>query len=139
MTPSNLDVPARRTRRQRAWDHWYRRAFPAYWLGLFCINHFPGLKLLNVRGDDKVAHLTAFALLAFLLWRFAQTFDRDLSPRFVWLAAATLTAYAAFDEYTQQFVYRGTDIADFQWDVIGAGATLALLEWRRRAVARRAA
>lgn len=119
-------------RRAERWDRWYRRAFPAYFVFLFCVNHLPGLKLLAVKGDDKVAHFCAFGLLAFLAWRFAETFERPLRAGFVWLAAALLVAYAALDEWTQQYTLRGTDLADFVADALGVVATLALLEMMRR-------
>ena len=116
-----------------AWKHWYRRAFPAYWIFVFCATHFPGLEIGGgVPASDKVAHTAAFALLAFLFWRFLETFRRPLPPRAVWIMAAILTAYSALDEYTQQFVGRGTDPVDWLCNVGGMGATLVLLEWRRR-------
>ena len=70
-----------------AWDHWYRRALPAYCIFLFCATHFPKLEIdLPISAPDKFAHWTAFGLLAFLFWRFAEALQRPLSGRFVWLA-----------------------------------------------------
>lgn len=101
------------------WDHWYRRAFPSYGVFLFCINHLPGLRLPRVPGNDKIAHACAFALLTFLCWRFAQTFDRRLTAGFAAGSTLLLLLYAAMDEWTQQFVYRGTDFMDFLADAGG--------------------
>lgn len=116
-----------------AWTEWYRRALPAYWISLFCLTHFPRLRLdVPIRASDKLAHLAAFALLAFLFWRFAETIRRPLSARFVWIAGFWLTVYAALDEYLQQFVGRGTDLIDWLFDLAGIAVVLALLEWRRR-------
>jgi VanZ family protein len=115
------------------WTHWYRRALPAYWLFLFCITHFPYLRLGGpVPESDKLAHITAFALLAFLLWRFVETFGRPLDARFVWTALGGLALYAAADEYLQDFVGRSTDVVDWFGDMLGVVLMLGCLEWRRR-------
>lgn len=119
--------------RQPSWDHWYQRALPAYWIFLFCSTHFPKLKLdLHVRAPDKIAHCVGYGLLAFLFWRFAETFRRPLSKRFVWLALLWISAYGALDEWLQPFVNRSGDVLDWVYDVIGAAAVLGALEWRRR-------
>lgn len=116
-----------------AWVRWYRRALPAYWIFLFCLTHFPELRIeVPIRAPDKIAHVGAFGLLAFLFWRFAQTLRYPLSARFVFSAALWLIAYAGLDEYLQQFVGRGTDIVDWLCDVTGIVVVLAVLEWRRR-------
>jgi VanZ family protein len=78
-------------------------------------------------------------LLAFLFWRFAETFRKPAPPWLVWLALAWLGLYAALDEWTQSFVGRGTDVQDWLADMLGIMAVLAVLEWRRRAKAARAA
>lgn len=107
---------------------------PAYWIFLFCCTHFPGLKLDLMPNSDKYAHFLAFGLLAYLFWRFAETLRRPLSGRFVWIAGATLVAYAAIDEYLQQFVNRHVDWRDWACNSTGIVLTLAGLElWRRRA------
>ena len=121
------------------WRHWYRRALPAYWIFLFCVTHFPRLSfgpdLPN--WTDRIAHVVAFGLLAFLFFRSVQTSRRKLSDTFVWAAGVLLCAYAAVDEYLQQFVQRSPDVRDWACDAAGIIAVLAVLEWRRR-VARRA-
>lgn len=116
------------------WSHWYRRAFPAYWIFLFCVLHFPRLNVpAAVPAPDKWLHFVAFGLLAFLLWRFAETFEPRLPAGFVGLAALGLMLYAALDEYSQQFVGRGTELGDFVADAAGIIVVLGALEWRRRA------
>lgn len=118
----------------RAWTQWFRTALPAYWITLFALTHFPELRLnAPISAPDKYAHIGAFGLLAFLFWRFVETIRHPLSGRFLWIAAIWLVAYAAFDEYLQQFVGRSTDLGDWLCDVAGIAAVLALLEWRRRA------
>jgi VanZ family protein len=122
--------------RNSAWDQWYRRALPAYWIFLFCATHFPRLELdIPIRAPDKVAHWTAFGLLTFLFWRFAETLHRPVSRRFVWKAGLALLAYAAVDEYLQQFVGRSTDLTDWVCNGAGIITVLAWLEWRRRVTA----
>lgn len=121
---------------ESAWTHWYRRALPAYWIFLFCATHLPALRL-ETPGGDKSVHLVAFGLLAFLFWRFAEALGGPLSRRFVWIAGFWLVAYAAFDEYLQQFVGRGTELLDWLCDAAGIVLVLALLEWRRRKAASR--
>ncbi len=116
-----------------AWEHWYRRLLPSYWVFLFCATHFPKLELpLRVPQPDKLAHFVAFGLLAFLLWKFAESFRRPVSPGFAPRAFLIIAAYAAFDEWLQQFVGRSTSLIDFLADLGGAGVVLALLELHRR-------
>ncbi|MCK4340552.1 MAG: VanZ family protein [Phycisphaerae bacterium] len=123
---------------ESAWTHWYRRALPAYWIFVFCATHFPNLQFGGgIPSSDKLAHALAFALLAFLFWRFAETFRRPLSGRFVWVAGIGLGLYAAFDEYTQRFVGRGVDVRDWLCGMAGIALALGLLEWRRRKLAAR--
>jgi VanZ family protein len=127
-------------RKLSRWQHWYRGALPAYWVYLLCMTHFPRLRLkTHVTAADKVAHVVCFALLAFLFWRFAETFRKPAPPWLVWLTLAWLGLYAALDEWTQGFVGRGTDVQDWLADMLGIVAVLAVLEWRRRAKAARAA
>ncbi|MBU0641508.1 MAG: VanZ family protein [Planctomycetes bacterium] len=115
------------------WVNWYRRALPAYWIFLFCATHFPRLVLEGpIPQTDKVAHSAAFGLLAFLFWRFVETFRSSLGSGFVWFAAGLLIAYAAVDEYLQLFVGRSGDVRDWISDTGGIVAVLAALEWCRR-------
>ncbi len=122
-----------------AWEHWYRRVLPAYWVFLFSATHFPRLELgLDVPESDKLAHLVAFGLLAYLFWKFAESYRRPTPAGFVWRAATCLLAYAAIDEWLQQFVGRSTSLLDYVADAVGIAVVLAWLEWRRRAVSRTA-
>ncbi len=118
------------------WAHWYRRALPSYWIALFCLTHFPELRLgVQLPRSDKLAHILAFGLLAFLFWRFGETFARGRSGRFVWIAAGVLGGYAGLDEWLQQFVGRSADWTDFGCNLAGIALVLGPLEWRRRVVA----
>jgi VanZ family protein len=121
------------------WRRWYRRALPAYWVFLFCVTHFPKLELPGrVPQSDKLLHVAAFGLLAFLYWRFAEARHRPLSGRFVWIALAVLVLYAALDEWLQGFAGRSADLTDWLANVLGVVLVLAALEWRRRVAARAA-
>ena len=120
-------------KRPSLWDNWYRRALPAYWLFLFCITHFPLLVLPPVAHGDWMAHCAAYGLLAFLFWRFAETFSPPRSKRFAVLLAVWIGAYGAFDEWSQPYFNRSADVYDWLFDVLGSLTVLSLLEWRRRA------
>ncbi len=114
------------------WNSWYRRALPAYWIFLFTSTHFPGLRGVPLRPSDKLLHFAAFALLAFLFWRFVETFHDRLSRWFALEALLILGLYAATDEMTQGWVGRGVDLHDFFADFGGVAAMLAVLETIRR-------
>lgn len=89
-----------------------RLALPLYWIALAAATHYP---TVNIPGTfewrDKVVHLVCFGLLAFLFVRFA-------TPRLA-VALAVLIPYAALDEWTQQFVGRYTELADWIANVSG--------------------
>ncbi|MCG3128681.1 MAG: hypothetical protein CHACPFDD_03571 [Phycisphaerae bacterium] len=120
-------------RRRLVWQHWYRRAAPAYFVFLCCVTHFPKLSLdLGVRESDKIAHLVAFGVLAFMGWRFWETFGPIRQSRPFWMLLVGLSAYAALDEYLQSFVGRSADVGDWLFDVSGIVVVLAGLEVIRR-------
>jgi len=109
-----------------------RVALPAYWIVLFIATHAPAVRIPGeIPHSDKLVHFGAFGFLAFLVWRFAQAW-RSIGDRFVWGAGAGLIAYAAFDEYLQQFVGRFTDLADFGANTAGIVSVLTVLELVRR-------
>lgn len=140
--PNRVELPSPWDAR---WRQWYRRALPAYWLTLFLLMHFPGARLEGpVPHPDWIAHTCAYALLTFLLWRFAETFHYPLSPAFPYLVSPFLAAYAALDEYLQGFVQRTPSVADWLADTIGIHVALVVLtvlaaRARRRRVASGAA
>jgi VanZ family protein len=125
--------PRRRTRSDRA----FLVALPAYWVLLFAATHYPRVRIPGeIPQSDKIVHFSAFGLLAFLVWRFEAAL-RPLGDRFVWVIGPVLMAYAALDEYTQQFFGRYTDVADLAANTAGIACALVVLEVLRRRRARR--
>lgn len=114
--------------------HWFRRAFPAYWLFLATTTHLPKLTLPQIAppNSDKVIHAASYALLAWLGWQFAATFRPRPSGWLVWQLGALFVGYAALDELTQPLVNRHGDVVDWLCDATGVVVVLAGLEWRRR-------
>lgn len=123
------------TRLTRSWRHWYQRMLPTYWLSLFILTHLPKLQIPgDIPQSDKAAHLSAYGLLAFFLWRFVETFQYPLPRSFAPLAVAIIGVYGAIDEYLQGFVGRSSDVMDWLSDMLGACIVIAVLEFRRRKV-----
>jgi VanZ family protein len=103
-----------------------------YWLAIFAGTHvppeFPGLP---PAGYDKIAHFTAYFLLAGMMiiaWRYY----RGRVTAWTVLAVAMLVAcYAAIDEITQPWFRRDCDIndwfADMRGALLGIFAALAVL------------
>jgi VanZ family protein len=114
-----------------SWEQWYRRVLPAYWIFLFCATHLPRPKLVVVSSDKRV-HVIVFGALAFLFWKFAESYARPPSGRFVWVALLAVGIYAALDEYLQQFVNRTTCWEDLLANWLGVALMLATLETLRR-------
>lgn len=90
---------------------------PIYWFGLFVLTHIPLPQQLQQ--SDKLAHFTAYMVLAGLVSIFlGLRWRASLATPVVAIIAVAL--YGALDEYTQQFVNRSTDIADWIADLCGA-------------------
>lgn len=116
----------------KRWDRWYLQALPAYLLFLFFTTHTPGLTLPGPENSDKLAHMGAFGVLAFLLWRFSEALRRPVSAYYFLLAWITLTVIASADEYTQQFFGRDTEWGDWFADMTGVTVVVGVMEWVRR-------
>lgn len=115
---------------------WIRIALAVYWLALFATTHYPRVYVPDeVPSSDKIIHFTAFAGLAALFW-LALAARRPLTNASVGIAALVLIPYATLDEYTQQFVGRHSDIADWVANVAGITCALGFFELRRRRAAR---
>lgn len=114
-------------------------AFLAYAGVLFAATHYPRLHLPDpVPHTDKWLHWLAYGLLAWLCWRAGAARWPALSAHFVWKTTLGLSAFAALDEWTQQFVNRSPSLGDWLADTTGIVVVLAVMEVRRRVNAPRA-
>ena len=73
---------------------------------------------------------------AFMLAWAAEVAQLDISAGLAIALLALIAVYAALDEWLQSFVGRDMDLRDWLADMAGATATIALLEWKRRARSR---
>lgn len=114
------------------WDRIWLLALPLYVIALFVATHYPRITIPgDIPQSDKLVHFVAFALLAFLWWRFIAALGHE-SSRLLVASAVGLLAYAALDEYLQQFVGRHTDVMDFLADGAGIVGVLAVIALARR-------
>ncbi len=95
----------------------------AYWGIIFVGTHLPAVADISPKVNDKAKHFVAFFGLATLMC-YVTNSDR-LWLRFGSIALLVM-AYAAADEFTQQFVPgRYADVMDFVADSIGALSAIA--------------
>jgi VanZ family protein len=128
--------PRRLWRKPKLWQ----LALACSWLTLFIATHLPaGTPGLPGEGIDKLTHLAAFAVLSAI---FAATWEFS-SGRLTWRhllwAWLIITAYGAFDEWTQDFVGRNTSAADWLADATGAALGLFVFIAVRRTLVERGA
>jgi VanZ family protein len=105
---------------QWLWKRAAGLALVAYWLLLFGATHWPQPPdLSDLPGSDKTLHLTAYALLAFLL---ACTLAgrRPLTLATAAIVLAIIAVYGATDELTQPFFGRSAELSDWAADMTGA-------------------
>ncbi|WP_153558765.1 VanZ family protein [Roseimaritima sediminicola] len=98
-----------------------------YWILLFTGTHLPSVPMPQVQHLDKVQHFVAFAGLAFLLAWAIPAHQRDPRTKMIF-AFLVAICYGLFDELTQQFVGRHTDMMDFAADC--GGALMGVLIYR---------
>jgi VanZ family protein len=111
---------------------WWQFALAGYWLAMFVATHVPRqFSALPREGTDKLVHIAAFAVLAWLLataWE--QSVGRLRGAHLVAIGCL-LTVYAAFDEATQPLVGRTASFGDWLADGIGVVVGLiAFCTWR---------
>lgn len=101
-------------------------ALLAYWLTLLVATHVPkDTPLMPGPNSDKLAHVGAFAILAWLFamtWQASTGYLTGAHLRWGWFV---ITLFGAFDEVTQPLFGRQASIAD--WLADGAGAILGLM------------
>jgi VanZ family protein len=93
-----------------------------YWLAMFAATHLP--IRTTPAGDpyslDKLQHITAFAIFAILLCTGGATMGIPRLPLYFGIIGL-IAAYAAVDEFSQQFIPERTpDFFDWLADMAGA-------------------
>lgn len=102
-----------------------------YWPALFILAHIPIPQLVyRARVSDKILHIAAYLILAFLLW-FAVNPDKKVNWRkkTVWWIILIITSYSILDESLQRYVGRSCDIHDFWANIAGAAVGLILFSF----------
>ncbi len=100
-------------------------ALACYWIAIFVGTHLPAsVIMVGAATNDKVKHFTAYFLLGLLLCYV--TNSQKWTYRFLAIGVAGM-AYAAIDEFTQQFVPgRFADVNDFIADALGLWLAISL-------------
>jgi hypothetical protein len=100
-----------------------------YWPVLFMSTHIPVPRVVNQSGmSDKLMHLLAYMTLTFFVWLAISPYEKVRWNRAkVWILLAVVVWYGAFDEWTQGYVGRQTDIVDFCYDSGGSLVALGIL------------
>lgn len=104
-----------------------------YWIAIFTATHLPPRTPILPGGNlDKVAHLTAYALLAFLIASYWQSSAGWLGrEHFLWIVVIC-SLYGIIDELLQIPVGRIASVFDWIADVLGAFlGVAAFAAWRR--------
>lgn len=101
-------------------------ALLSFWMLLFTATHIPQPDLPTVHVSDKLIHASAFFLLAILLYITLWVRGGRVGGIW-WKVLIGLMIYGAFDEWTQQYVNRTTDLHDWFADCIGIIAAVFLM------------
>lgn len=104
---------------------WMLSSLVLYWVGIFAATHLPAARLPDVHLNDKTEHFVAYFLLCLLLSN--EISFRSRITRGDWAVLCIIALYGAGDEWTQQFVGRGTEL--FDWFADMAGASSAIIVW----------
>lgn len=126
-----LELLPRRLKNPRIWQ----AALVAYWLMLFVATHVPTETIPTAHRADKVAHFTAFAVLAALLVTTWQVAAGHLTSRHLFVAWLVVVAYGAVDEWLQIPVGRDCNIWDWTADAAGALFAIVLFALLRAIIA----
>lgn len=105
-----------------------------FWMALFVSTHIPvpDTGPFTIGRFDKLIHFGLFSVLTWLAARYFDSTGRS-SVRTLLVWAMIFTAYAALDEWLQQFVGRSMTLGDWVADTLGvATATLGLCVLARR-------
>lgn len=114
-----------------------RLLLAVYWPVVLLTTHWPRLEVpegpVAWIKPDKVIHTLAFGLLALLIVHAHLVRRRSSWPHQVMDGCLLAAAYAVFDEFTQQYFHRNTNLPDVIANLSGvflAGGALALLKSR---------
>ncbi len=115
-------------RRSRRWWLWV-----GYWLGLFIVMHIPvPAPAPALAGSDKGIHFALYLILTLLGGRYQLAREARASTGALIFWAVIYTAYAAVDEWAQQFAGRTMSSGDWIADVAGvAVGTVVLILLKR--------
>ncbi len=92
---------------------------------LFILTHIPPAHTPEMGASDKLLHLIAYTLLAFLVSLYL-VLTRRWNRVYVLSSLVALTGYAGFDELTQLLVGRTAAWQDWQADLLGILAGTAI-------------
>jgi VanZ family protein len=96
-----------------------------YWVALFIATHWPAeFVRLPASLSDKVPHFVAYALLGILAAAAWQGSSRRFGWRRCLIVWVVLALYGFVDEWTQIPLGRQASVADWLFDVAGAGVGL---------------
>jgi hypothetical protein len=105
-----------------------------YWLGLFIITHVPLVSggHFRFRYADKTIHFVLYFFLTYLGGRYLSAIGRARSTMSLIGYAGMYAAYAAFDEWLQQYTGRTMSFTDWLADAGGIVLATVWLVRRRR-------
>lgn len=106
-----------------------------YWAIIFIVTHLPPQELPAVRVSDKTAHFVSYALLSGGLF-VSLSLTGLRASRAAVLVLLIAMGYGAFDEWTQQFVRRSSELDDWLADVGGALVAVGLMWLGRLLISR---
>lgn len=125
LPPKNSEVPSTGS----GWG-WI---LAAYWIALFTATHLPPrVPILPGGTNDKLAHLAAYAILAFLIACYWQVSAGWLAREHFLSIVFACSAFGVIDEWLQIPVGRYASVADWVADTLGAILGVAVFAaWNR--------
>lgn len=107
------------------------RLWIAYWLLIFIATHVPaqGIPRVQAKHVDKAVHFAMYFGLTVLAARYVAVTGAATARRRILAWAGVFVAYAAFDEWLQQYTYRSMDFWDWLADTGGVTSGTASALW----------
>ena len=90
----------------------------SYWVFLFTMTHIPVKQIPHTGASDKLLHLVAYCVLAFLVASHL-FLTRRWNRKAIIYAMLLLAFFAGFDELTQMLVGRSAEWKDWGADLLG--------------------